>query len=144
MARRDVSPPPTTYTLPTDFQFQHKGRMFSFGTCREACAKVSAKGELGQDRAIPGPGTYEVREVPGKDARKFSFRPRTTNPSTMRSLESCSAHVVLFQGAGSRHIRRSGQHKPEGATVLLQVRELPCRHLQSSPVQAFPRSSYSV
>ena len=82
-ARKETSPPPTTYDLPTDFSVgPNKGKVFSFGTCREAYAKVYIHPQPGQDKAIPGPGTYNVREIPGKDARKFSLRPKTTNPST--------------------------------------------------------------
>jgi len=80
-AKRDSSPPPNTYTLPTDFKIEHKGKVFSFGINRDAYAKVFIRPIAGQDRDVPGPGTYEVRETPGKDARKASLRPRTTNPS---------------------------------------------------------------
>jgi len=55
--------------------------MFSFGICRDAYAKVYIKAHPVRDGSLPGPGTYEVRETPGKDALKYSLRPRTSNPS---------------------------------------------------------------
>ena len=79
-AKRDRSPPPNTYTLSSDFNAKsQKGKVFSFGICREAYAKVYIKANPMRDPALPGPGTYEVRETPGKEALKYTMRPKTTN-----------------------------------------------------------------
>ncbi len=78
---RENSPPPGTYKLPSDFEgWKSKGRVFSFGISRDAYSKVYVKEHPVRDASLPGPGTYDVREVPGKDAKKVSFRPKTTNP----------------------------------------------------------------
>jgi hypothetical protein len=55
--------------------------MFSFGINREAYSKVYIKGASFQDQTLPGPGTYDVREVPGKNALKYSLRPKTSSQS---------------------------------------------------------------
>lgn len=78
---RQHSPPPNTYTLPSDFTLNHKGKVFSFGICREAYAKVYIKAHPAKDPSMPGPGTYDVKGRLGKDALKYSMRPKTTNPS---------------------------------------------------------------
>ena len=80
---RENSPPPNTYKLPSDFEDQKlKGKVFTFGTSRDAYSKVYTKGHPVRDLTLPGPGTYDVREIPGKDAKKTSFRTRATNPCT--------------------------------------------------------------
>jgi hypothetical protein len=61
--------------LPSDFEQIHK-RGHSFGISREAYTKVYVKDNPVSDKAVPGPGSYEVREIPGKEARKFSFKLR--------------------------------------------------------------------
>ncbi len=58
-----------------------KGKVFSFGISREAYAKVYVETQPAQDLGLPGPGTYDVRGSPGKDARSISFRPKTTTAS---------------------------------------------------------------
>jgi len=79
-AKRNQSPPPNTYTLPSDFgDRMQKGKVFSFGICRDAYAKVYIKANPVIDPNMPGPGTYEVRQLAGKEALKYSMRPRTTN-----------------------------------------------------------------
>lgn len=78
---RQESPPPNRYNLPSDFEnLKQKGKVFSFGICRDAYSKVYIKAHPVVDKSIPGPGSYEVREVPGKEGRKCCFRPKTTNP----------------------------------------------------------------
>ncbi len=54
-----------------------KGHVFTFGICRDAYKKVFIKAAPPADPAVPGPGTYNVRETPGKDAIKFTMRPKT-------------------------------------------------------------------
>ena len=84
VARRNASPPPNTYALPSDFdKGQKKGHVFSFGISREAYAKVYMKAHPAPDPNKPGPGTYEVRKKPGTESVKFSFRPRTNAPCTL-------------------------------------------------------------
>ena len=36
-----------------------------------------------RDKSVPGPGEYKVINDPGKEAVKFSMRPKTTNPSKL-------------------------------------------------------------
>lgn len=50
--------------------------MYSFGAGREAYDRVYYKERIPHDRQIPGPGTYEARKEPGKDAKKFSLLSR--------------------------------------------------------------------
>lgn len=83
---RERSPPPNTYSLPSDFTKVQKGKVFSFGICRDAYQKVFVEGNPVVDASLPGPGTYEVRETPGRDALKYSLRPKTTNPSIIGFL----------------------------------------------------------
>lgn len=80
---RRSSPPPNTYTLPSEFDSKtQKGQVFSFGICRDAYARVYIKAHPAPDLALPGPGTYSVRETPGKDALKYSLRPKTSTQCT--------------------------------------------------------------
>lgn len=76
----DVSPDPGAYKLPSDFEkpntTQNKGKMFSFGTGRKAYERVYYKERIPHDKHIPGPGTYEQREEPGQNAKKFSMLAR--------------------------------------------------------------------
>jgi hypothetical protein len=72
---RQNSPPPGTYKVPSDFEFTtKKGNAYSFGISREAYAKVYTESHVPGDKAIPGPGSYNVFKAPGADASKFSFR----------------------------------------------------------------------
>lgn len=73
---RDSSPSPGEYDSYSVFNNRKKGEMFSFGISREAYRKVFIKNGPTLDAAIPGPGTYDVRDVPGKRARKYSLRPK--------------------------------------------------------------------
>ena len=50
--------------------------MFSFGSGREAYDRVYFKERVPHDRNIPGPGHYEQRQEPGKNAKKFSMLSR--------------------------------------------------------------------
>lgn len=82
MSVRQQSPPPGSYKLPSDFEFTgKKGKAFTFGTSREAYARVYAEAQPPADRAIPGPGTYNTIKPVGSDANKFSLRPKTLDGS---------------------------------------------------------------
>jgi len=82
--------------LPSDFEnIRTKGKVFSFGISREAYHKVYAKEQPPADLSLPGPGAYDVREVPGRDAKKTSFRPKTTNPSIF-SIMQFSIVFLMF------------------------------------------------
>ena len=76
----EKSPDPGTYRLPSDFdkpaETVRKGKMYSFGAGREAYDRVYYKERVPHDRQIPGPGTYEQRQEPGKNAKKFSLLSR--------------------------------------------------------------------
>jgi len=77
---KSKSPPPTAYTLPTDFVSDTHSKAFSFGISREAYNKVYLKEHPARDKTIPGPGTYNPTKSFGDEAVKFSLRPKTTNP----------------------------------------------------------------
>ena len=80
ISRNGVSPPPNQYKLPASFDTKTlAGLRYTFGTAREAYAKVYMKANPPKDPAVPGPGTYNVRSAPGKDTSKYSFRPKTSN-----------------------------------------------------------------
>jgi len=55
--------------------------MFSFGSGREAYDRVYFKERIPHDRNIPGPGHYEQRQEPGKNAKKFSMLSRIPRES---------------------------------------------------------------
>ena len=135
LVQRNASPPPNTYTLSSDFDAKvQKGRVFSFGICREAYARVYIKAHPAPDRALPGPGLYEVREIPGKDALKYSLRPKTSaqcsvlpliaqcngrlsGPPDLEPTTSCPALVLVgtssfhsFQVPGRPVSIRHGRH----------------------------------
>ena len=44
----DYFPPPNAYTLQSDFQNPNKGKMYSFGVCRDAYSKVTAQAGIPQ------------------------------------------------------------------------------------------------
>jgi len=67
--------------LQSDFTQKGKGKVFSFGICRDAYTNVYIKENPARDKAIPGPGTYNIVNAAGKDSLKYSMRPKTTNPS---------------------------------------------------------------
>jgi len=117
LSSRQESPPPNTYSLPSDFDPRKKGCAFTFGISREAYAKVYAEAQPQQDKAIPGPGSYNVLKAPGFDANKFSFRgrigelsmicskitdidhsfaPKTPGPGTYTNLSSISKNGRQF------------------------------------------------
>ncbi len=78
LASRQQSPPPGAYKMPSDFEFTgKKANAYTFGISREAYAHVFAEAQPPADRAIPGPGTYNTSKAIGRDANKFSFRPKT-------------------------------------------------------------------
>ena len=77
--QRNTSPSPNNYMLGSEFDKSNKkGLVYTFGIAREAYEKVYIKANPHKDPSIPGPGAYETRIVPGKDAKKFTLRPKTT------------------------------------------------------------------
>lgn len=82
LSRNGMSPPPNQYKLPASFDAKAlAGLKYTFGTAREAYAKVYMRANPAKDPAIPGPGAYNVRGIPGKEMSKYTFRPKTTNLS---------------------------------------------------------------
>jgi hypothetical protein len=79
----DKNPPPNRYNIESPFSKINKGKVFSFGICREAYKKVYLKEHPNRDNAVPGPGTYKVILDPGSNALKYSMRPMTSNPSIL-------------------------------------------------------------
>ena len=88
-AHRNVSPPPNTYSLPSKFQDNKKGQVYTFGTSRAAYYKVYPMINPIKDAGVPGPGSYDVRQDPGKTALKYTLRPKTTH---LRELLSGKCH----------------------------------------------------
>lgn len=76
-------PPPNSYNLLSVFNKNYQyGKKFTFGISREAYKSVYLKHNPAVDKNIPGPGTYnQVPEDFGRDAKKFSLRPKTSNSS---------------------------------------------------------------
>ena len=75
---RNFSPPPGHYKSLSVFdKDQKKGKVYTFGICRDAYSKVLIQPSQGVDPIVPGPGSYDVRTVVGKDARKSALGPRT-------------------------------------------------------------------
>ena len=97
MRVQDLSPPPTTYNLKSDFKKQPSSKAYSFGISREAYENVSGshidikvylKEHPARDKNIPGPGTYKPPTCMGQEGSKYSLRPRTSNPSKYEELIS--------------------------------------------------------
>ncbi len=81
LAQRNCSPPPTAYSMRSEFaKGGRKANVFTFGIAREAYAKVYLKTSPPTDPALPGPGTYELKSPAGRDALKYTMRPKTSNP----------------------------------------------------------------
>lgn len=79
--KRDTSPPPNIYKLPSDFD-KKKEKGLSFGISREAYAKVYHEVQPSNDQSVPGPGQYPAKNfIGGNEGCKFSFRPKTKIPS---------------------------------------------------------------
>ena len=53
--------------------------MYTFGVSREAFKKVVIKGATAQGEGAPGPGSYDTRGATGKEAQKYSMRPKTAS-----------------------------------------------------------------
>jgi hypothetical protein len=83
-----------------------KGKMFSFGINREAYSKVYIKAHPAPDLAIPGPGTYNVVGVPGKNARKYTMRPQTAG----NLIASPSRPLETQQDPRPRHLQHPLRH----------------------------------
>ena len=90
------SPPPNTYEIQSGFDTTHKSG-FSFGS------------RLGHRvrKESPGPGTYEVAIPAGKNAPKFTFRPRV-----MTRKKSVSPPPDTYRPSTS--LIQSGRYKDIG------------------------------
>lgn len=85
------SPARTSYKPPSDFDFNpKKGKVCTFGKVRSRRQSKTIQG--------PGPGAYEVRDVPGKNALKCTLSPRclspciTTLPLTLQAFRPRTRH----------------------------------------------------
>ena len=77
------APAPTQYNKRSDFdRSSPTGRSFSFGIAREAYSKVFFKENPPADKSIPGPGSYDLGTVVGREAKRFSIYGRTPNHCT--------------------------------------------------------------
>lgn len=117
---REQSPPPNSYNLPSVFDLSKgKGQVYSLGIAREAYAKVYIKAHPAKDPSIPGPGAYETRNKPGKDANKFTFRPRTTLVMDLVSIKTPGPgtyqHLQAVNSKGNQFLSNIGS---SGATTF--------------------------
>jgi len=74
---------------------------------------VACREHLISDPVVPGPGTYEVKQIIGKETKKYSLRPKTTfdgiNKKLLymkqkKSLDlELTRHFLLFQNLGKIH-----------------------------------------
>lgn len=71
-------PPPGSYSSLESFKKSKSTKSFSFGISRDAYANVYQKGNLNTDKQIPGPGTYNTVQEPGKDQVKYTLHSRVT------------------------------------------------------------------
>ena len=84
------SPPPGSYTLPSDFDkgqpgsgSASKGNQYSFGIGRQYFQRVYLPHQKANlDNTMPGPGSYDssIHNV-GYDSKKFNIQGKTFNPS---------------------------------------------------------------
>eukprot|EP00347_Sterkiella_histriomuscorum_P017541 403348945 len=79
---RNDSPSPTNYNLKSEFTKSPSNKAFSFGISREAYSKVYIKENPLADASVPGPGQYQIPPIVGKEALKYTLRPKTQNPYT--------------------------------------------------------------
>lgn len=86
--------------------------MYSFGAGREAYDRVYYKERIPHDRQIPGPGTYEARLEPGKDAKKFSLLSRIATESHI---------AVKSTTPGPGHYKESLRIAPDGLYPLSTI-----------------------
>lgn len=85
---RHSSPPPNSYNLPALFNMaQLKGNAYTFGVSREAVRKVFIKTNPTCNIVVPGPGTYDVRTIPGKDTKKYTMRTKVSTISIYNSIK---------------------------------------------------------
>ena len=87
-AKTERVPPPDTYMLTSDFSKTQKGKVYTFGICRDAYKKVYLKINTAPDPSAPGPGTYDVRGTAGKEAVKYSLRQRTG--------KACKEYIEMY------------------------------------------------
>lgn len=127
--KRDKSPCPGRYELQSDFDSAtKKGKVYTFGTCREAYKKVYIKAHPVKDLDIPGPGTYDVRASPGKEAKKYTMRPRTAGnrdgtktpgPGTYNMIQGTSAKGNQFLSNFSSS--RASVFNPRRSSRFLEI-----------------------
>jgi len=49
-----------------------------------------------RDKAVPGPGAYTVRAEPGKEAYKYSIRPKTSAQGIILSQDLYHQHINIL------------------------------------------------
>jgi hypothetical protein len=104
----DFSPPPNNYNLKSDFhETSPAGKAFSFGITREAYKKVGSfifmfekvcvRDAPNRDETVPGPGQYNHQHLTGNEGRRYSLRPRTSNPSEIKILNPSVQEYKITQ-----------------------------------------------
>lgn len=79
-----VSPPPNTYSIPSEFdKHKKKGKVFSFRCSWKAYDKVyqkeGFKNTIPVDPNLPGPGAYKSFTSIGKEARNITLKGKFAN-----------------------------------------------------------------
>ena len=67
--KRYDGPPPGSYEVSTNFFDKPNKQAYSFGISRESYSKVYNEKNVLPDSANPGPGTYKVQEMCGKEGK---------------------------------------------------------------------------
>lgn len=75
--QKDITPSPGSYSTQSDFEKKGKGK--TFGLARELPGSRHGDAAKFMNYSVPGPGSYNVANVTGKNACKYSLRPKTAN-----------------------------------------------------------------
>lgn len=79
LLNKAVAPPPGSYEPLTQFAKTPKGKAFSFGLPYSTYSKVYSEIDKSPDKAVPGPGTYDIPQICGNEGLKYTLKPRLSN-----------------------------------------------------------------
>eukprot|EP00344_Euplotes_crassus_P004428 CAMPEP_0197004952 /NCGR_PEP_ID=MMETSP1380-20130617/26716_1 /TAXON_ID=5936 /ORGANISM="Euplotes crassus, Strain CT5" /LENGTH=117 /DNA_ID=CAMNT_0042423917 /DNA_START=214 /DNA_END=568 /DNA_ORIENTATION=- len=87
--KRNDSPSPGTYKIPSDFEPGKKGKVYSFRCSWKSYSKVYQKEGFQNTKAsdpnVPGPGTYKSVPTFGNKGRKFTLKGKLKDlPSSVK------------------------------------------------------------
>lgn len=76
---KNDAPPPGSYEPQTMFAKNPKGKAFSFGISRLSYEKVYNEKDKQPDKNIPGPGTYRIEGLWGKEGRFITLKSKLSS-----------------------------------------------------------------